>query len=309
MPYIFQKEIEKTYPHYTGCEKFDSLYRLYDIFKDLSYFLINLFFEAYKEISTDEISNFLKSAATEYKISHYVVRCEKKSETQPVSAIAFTNINNEHNLKKCADYIQNRIKQGYNCIIHEVIQGFYPSNRLDWLYSFGIWYQNSMPQIEIYPATDASSIKWGKLSPLDLISMDSNLNITYTKIHDKKNIKKYQEIKLNEWIEQFEKEIDNNFPQKNLFTNFNDLSEQLKSTNHILFDLNKIDSCIHQTKDKLINIALKYASFARTNNINPDKSVIHGSLLYNMRMIIWDISTNKRWQYLTKEVNNGTQNY
>ena len=22
----YQKEIEKTYPHYTGCEKFDSLY-------------------------------------------------------------------------------------------------------------------------------------------------------------------------------------------------------------------------------------------------------------------------------------------
>ena len=44
MPYVFQKEIEKTYPHYTGCEKFDSLYHLNDIFKDSSYFLINIFF-------------------------------------------------------------------------------------------------------------------------------------------------------------------------------------------------------------------------------------------------------------------------
>ena len=157
-----------------------------------------------------------------------------------------------------------------------------------------------MPQIEIYPATDASSIKWGKLSPLDLISLDNNLNIKHTKIRDAESIEKYQEIKINEWIEQFKREIDDNFPQKNLFINFQTLSNKLKSSNHLLYDINKIDSYIRQTKDKLVDISLKYSSYAQMNNINPDNSVIHGSLLYNLRMIIWDISTNKRWQYLTK---------
>jgi len=194
MPYVFQKEIEKTYPHYTGCEKFDSLYHLNDIFKDSSYFLINIFFEAYEDILVTEIVDFLESTATEYKISHYVVRCEKSSETNPMPAVAFANIDNNVNLKKCANYIQKQLKLGYNCIIHEVISGLYPSNRLDWLYSFGIWYKDSMPQIEIYPATDASSIKWGKLSPLDLISLDNNLNIKHTKIRDAESIEKYQEI-------------------------------------------------------------------------------------------------------------------
>ena len=300
MPYVFQKEIEKTYPYYTGCEKFDSLYRLNDIFKDSSCFLINLFFGEQENLTKQEIISFLESIEKEYSILNFVVRCEKKDETKPIEAVAFSNINLKENLQKCSNYIHERLNQGYNCIVHEVITGNYPSNRLDWLYSFGIWYKDSLPQIEIYPATDASSIKWGKLSPLDLISLDNNLNIKHTKIRDTESIKKYQEIKINEWIGQFKKEIDDSVPGKNLFTNHQNLSNQLKSKNHPLFNIKKTDLYINQTKDKLVDIALKYSSYAQMNNINPDKSVIHGSLLYNLRMIIWDISTNKRWQYLTK---------
>ena len=298
MPYVFQQEIKQAHPHITGCEKFDSLYRLYDIFKEPSYFLINLFFNVFDTMSTLDIIQFLKAVATEYALSHYVVRCEKKSEIKPVPATAFANINQDDNLNKCAEYIQNQLHQGYNCIVHEVIPGLYPSNRLDWLYSFGIWYKNTLPQIEIYPATDASSIKWGKLSPLDTISLDNHLNATHTKVRDEKSLQTYQEIKINEWTEQFKKEMDDAFSQKHLFTNAKDLFHFLTQNNHPLFDMNKIDSCIYQTEQELIKIALKYASYAQKNNINSDQTVIHGSLLYNVRMIIWDISTNKRWQYL-----------
>ena len=298
MPYVFQQEIKQAHPYITGCEKFDSLYRLYDIFKEPSYFLINLFFSAFDTLSTLDITQFLKSTATEYALSHYVVRCEKKSENKPIPAIAFANINQDDNLNKCADYIQKQLHQGYNCIVHEVIPGSYPSNRLDWLYSFGIWYKNALPQIEIYPATDAGSIKWGKLSPLDTITLDNQLNATHAKVRDKKNLQKYQEIKINEWIEQFKAEMDDVFPQKYLFTNAKDLFHYLKQENHPLFNISKINSCIHQTEQELIDISLKYASYAQKNNIISDQTVIHGSLLYNMRMIIWDISTNKRWQHL-----------
>ena len=70
MPYVFQKEIEKKYPYQTGCEKFDSLYRLYNVFENLSYFLINVFFDAKENISLTEIICFLKKVAEEYQISH-----------------------------------------------------------------------------------------------------------------------------------------------------------------------------------------------------------------------------------------------
>ena len=299
MPYVFQEEITTPHPHQTGCEKFDSLYKLYDIFKDPSYFLINLFFGAHETISANDIKQFLISTAQKYQISHYVVRCEKQSETQPVPAVAFADITT--NAQRCAEYIQDKLTSGYNCIVHEVIPGLYPSNRLDWLYSFGICYKDFLPHIEIYPATDASSIKWGKLSPLDLISLDNTLNVIHTKIREEKDIARYQETKINEWVKQFQKELDDNFQEKNLFTNFQNLYNQLKSVDHPLFDMKKIDTCIHQTKQKLIDIALKYSSYAQTNNINPDQAVIHGSLLYNMRMIIWDISTDKRWQHMKNQ--------
>ena len=253
MPHIFQKEI--MHPHFTGYEKFDSLYRLYDIFKDLSYFLVNLLFEPNETISTVGIMRFLNSIAKEYHILHYVVRCEKKSETKPISA--------DDHLKKCAEYIQERLNQGYGCIVHEVISGPYPSNRLDWLYSFGIWYKNSIPQIEIYPATDAGSIKWGKLSPLDFISVGHNLEVIHQKNRDEKSIQKYQALKINEWIEQFEREMDEGFPQKYLFTNFETLSNLLQNKHHPLFDMSKIDSSIDRTKEELINLAFKYASYAK----------------------------------------------
>ena len=300
MPYVFQEEIKKSCPYRTGCEKLDSLYRLYDIFKDPSYFLINLFFDFQEEVSEVDIIKFLRSIIQNYQIAHLVVRCEQKSEIHPVPAIAFADVKTEKHLKACSEYIYKRLKQSYNCIVHEVITGRYPSNRLDWLYSFGIWYENFMPKIEIYPATDASSIKWGKLLPLDIISMDNHMDVVHTKIRDEKIIKKYQDIKINEWVEQFKTEMDEELVDKKLFTNVQDLRNHLEQNKHPLFNFEQMDLYIKQTKDKLIDIALKYASYARKENIVPHQTVIHGSLLYNQRVIIWDISTDKRWQHFQK---------
>ncbi len=302
MPYIFQKEIEKKCPHFTGCEKFDSLYRLYDIFKDTSYFLINLFLGEQEDLTKKDITSSLKSIITEYKISNLVVRCEKKSETTPVEAIAFSNIGLDKNLQKCADYIHERHDQGYNCVVHEVVQGKYPSNRLDWIYSFGIWYKNSLPQIEIYPATDASSIKWGKLSPLDFLSIDPSLNIKHTAIRDSSTLKEYQKTKISEWVQKFKKELDENEPLKKSFVDEKALTEFLKKDKHPLFDFSKIDLAIQRTQQQLTDIAIKYSKYALDKTINLNETIVHGSLLFNNRMIIWDISTNKRWQYLNKGV-------
>ena len=108
MPYVFQKEIEKNCPYYTGCEKFDSLYRLYDIFQDPSYFLINLFFGEQENLTQKDIASFLKLTAKEYMLSNFVVRCEKKTETTPVEAVAFSNINLEEICKNAATIYTNR---------------------------------------------------------------------------------------------------------------------------------------------------------------------------------------------------------
>ena len=303
MPYIFQKEIERGSPHhYTGCEKFDSLYQLYDIFKDSSYFLTNLFFGEQENLTTQEIAYFLKSTAEEYKILHFVVRCEKFSETTPVEAVAFSNINLEKNLQKCAIYIYNKTNLGYNCIVHEVITGKYLSNRLDWLYSFGIWYKNTFPQIEIYPATDASSIKWGKLSPLDFLSIDPSFNIEHSSLRDTLAVQNYQKTKINEWVKKFKTEINEGELLKTQFINEEKLTALLKKEKHPLFDFSKIDLAIQKTQRQLVDIAFKYSNYALEKNINLDQTIIHGSLLFNNRMIIWDISTDKRWKHLDKSV-------
>ncbi len=301
MPYIFQEEILKSFPHKTGCEKFDSMYRLYDIFKDPSYFLTNLFFDSNENLDLETINSFLDAASKKYNVSNWTVRCEKKSEMQPVEALTFSNTSNLEQQQKCSLYIQQRLSQGYNCIIHEVINGQYPSNRLSWLYSFGIYYKNSLPRIEIYPTTDAGSIKWGKLSPLDLLTVDAQFNIDQTSIRDTQAVELYRQTKLDEWTGQFKKEIANTYPDKKLFCNTKTLQELLIKNNHPLFNISQIDSAIQKTKNDLINIALKYSLYAQDNHINPDDTIMHGSLLFNNRIIIWDISTDKRWQHLKNQ--------
>ena len=62
MPYIFQEEIQKAYPHKTGNEAFDSMYQLYNIFQEPSYFLINLFFGSDEQLELPSVLSFLKSA-------------------------------------------------------------------------------------------------------------------------------------------------------------------------------------------------------------------------------------------------------
>ena len=297
MPYILQEEIDKAYPHQTGSEAFDSMYQLYKIFHEPSYFLINLFFGANEQLNLENILSFLKSATQKYHVSHWVVRCKQQTENHPVEAVAFANIFAPENIQKCTQYILTRLNQGYDCIVHEVITGQYPSNRLDWLYSFGICYKDSLPQIEIYPATDASSIKWGKLTPLDFISLDKNLTPSHTKIRSETALITYQQTKINEWIQLFAKEIPDTFAQKKLFTTTKSLSKLLKDQ-HPLFNITKVDEAIQKTKDTLIKIALQYSMYAQHNQIDPDQTIVHGSLLFNYRIIVWDISTDKRWQHL-----------
>lgn len=298
MPYIFQEEINKAHPYQTGCEKFDSMYKLYEIFKNPSYFLVNLFLGSNEQLDSATICKFLKTTSEKYNVSNWVVRCEQKSEIKPLEAVAFSDILEQDHLIKCAKYIQQCLSHGYNCIIHEVIKGQYPSNRLDWLYSFGIYYKNSLPQIEIYPATDASAIKWGKLSPLDLLKLDTEFNITRTTIRDEKSLNLYRQSKLNDWIQQFSKEIDASYPNKETFCNIQSLQQLLLKDEHPLFAFHKLDGAIQRTKKDLVDIALKYSLYTKEHNINSDFTIIHGSLLFNYRMIIWDISTDKRWQHI-----------
>lgn len=300
MPYIFQEEISKPYPHQTGCEKFDSLYSLYDIFKNKSYFLVNLFFGTNESLTLSDVLSFIDAASQKYKVSHWVVRCENKSEVHPIEARPFANTTNKEQQKKCAEYILQKLNEGYNCIVHELITGNYPSNRLDWLYSFGIWYKDSLPQIEIYPATDASSVKWGKLSPLDLISLDSQFNPVHTSIRKVEALEIYQQAKLNEWTQQFNKELETS-PNKNDFCNVLSLQKLLENNKHPLFDLHQTDEAISKTKKELVDIALKYSLYTQENNLNPDHTILHGSLLFNYRIIIWDISTDKRWAHMKNQ--------
>lgn len=300
MPYVFQEEINMPYPHQTGSEKFDSLYKLYEIFKNPSYFLVNLFFGSDEQRDLATICKFLKTTSEKYNVSNWVVRCEQKSEIKPLEAVAFSDILEQNHLMKCAEYIQQCLSRGYSCIVHEVINGQYPSNRLDWLYSFGIFYKNFLPTVEIYPATDASAIKWGKLSPLDLLKLDAEFNITHTAIRDEQSLKTYRQSKLNDWIQQFTKEIDDSYPNKKVFCNPKSLQKLLLKDGHPLFAIQKFDKAIQKTKQDLIDIALKHTLYAQEHNVDPNYTIIHGSLLFNYRMIVWDISTDKRWQHFDK---------
>ena len=298
MPYIFQEEVLKAHPHQTGCETFDSMYRLYEIFKNLSCFLVNLYFGPQEKLKLSDILSFLQSASQKYQVSHWVVRCKQNTENHPIEAVAFADILDSDNLQKCAQYIHERLSQGYDCVVHEVIVGQYPSNRLDWLYSFGICYKNALPQIEIYPATDAGSIKWGKLSPLDLITVDPQFNPVHTSIRKAETLNIYQHAKLQEWAQQFKKELKATYPNKNVFCNILSLQKLLREAKHPLFDTRQVDEAIQKTQKDLTDIALKYSFYAQENNLNPDHTILHGSLLFNYRMIIWDITTDKRWQHI-----------
>lgn len=298
MPYILQEELAKSFPHKTGCEAFDSMYRLYNIFQDPSYFLINLFFSPNEKLNLSDILLYLESASKKYGVFSWVVRCKQQPEKHPIAPIAFANISKPNNIHKCAEYILQRLSQNYDCVVHEVISGPYPSNRLDWLYSFGIYYKNSLPQIEIYPGTDASSIKWGKLSPLDLLNIDSEFNITHTSIRDPLAIETYRQNKLTEWEQLFTQEIEETCPNKKVFCHIETLQKLLQKEKHPLFDLNQIDEAIKRTQKELVHIALKYSLYAQENHINSDQTIIHGSLLFNNRIIVWDISTDQRWQHL-----------
>lgn len=301
MPLCFQEELSKPFPSKTGCETFDSMYHLYDIFGDSSYFLVNLFFGPKEELSLPDILSFLKAESEKYNVSNWVVRCKQTLESNPLGAVAFSDVLEPNNMRKCAEYIYQRLKQNYDCVVHEVVPGPYPSNRLDWLYSFGLFYKNSLPQIEIYPATDASSIKWGKLSPLDLLIIDPTLNIKHVSIRDPQTLEIYRQAKLAEWESLFATEINEAYPMKKEFCNVNSLQKLLKTKKHPLFDLDKIDDAIQKTKEDLTRIALKWSLYAQNNHINPDTTIVHGSLLFNYRMIIWDISTDQRWQHLRNQ--------
>ncbi len=216
----------------------------------------------------------------------------KKEEKTPKQAQAFQNINDEKNLEIISQYVFSRLKEGYSCIVHEIVQGQYLSNRLDWIYSFGIYYQNNLPSIEIYPATDASSIKWGKLTPIYLITLDENFKDTTVQFLE--NIEHYRDVKLQEWVEKFSKEL----PDISEYSNVEKLTKILIEKQHYIYNLNIVEKHIKKTKKQLIDIAIKYLEYAHTKNISLKNTILHGSLLFNNRLIIWDISSDKRWMFL-----------